>query len=301
MSLSQSILRYGLILHIGHGSLLAATTEARNVQYQASHRDSAWESAPWLINGHLRQGLTGTGSAVDVYAADQIEIQMEPMQKLSLDGSIKLRKKASIHLVGGTLVVSGQIGDKQGASSGHLTISGDSVLYADELLINKRNTYFTMQDQARVNFRTLFLRGMGNSAIEFAGGTLFLSDSNPIYGASFAQVEANITAAAGQFSIVHLDASEPGKTLAHKVGHDLFLIDGERIEVDSDGSSLSELNEELAEIEVNGKILQITEEQVAGLVQQTLSVVDIPEPSAASILLVTIVGAIVRRRERRFS
>ena len=280
--------------------MLLATASARDVEYMADQGAGDWTSATWSIDGDAGRVLQGSRDEGHVYSGDRIEIDMQPSQSLSLDGSIRLRKKTSIDLRGGTLEVFGQIGDKLATSSGQLTVSGSAVLRAGELLLNKRNHYFTMRDQSRVELDALFLRGVGDSRIEFAGGTLVLSDSNPIYGASFVEMDADITAAAGQFKIVHLNASMPEKTLAFKVSQDLFSIDGTRILVESDGSNVGSLNQELAGIVVNGKFLQITEEQVAGMLQQTLALVDIPEPAVAGLLLGGLVaGAVVLRRRKR--
>ena len=79
--------------------------------------------------------LQGSGDEGHVYSGDRIKIDMQPSQCLSLDGSIRLRKKSSIDLRGGTLEVFGQIGDKLASSSGQLTVSGRAVLRADELLL----------------------------------------------------------------------------------------------------------------------------------------------------------------------
>ena len=152
-----------------------------------------------------------------------------------------------------------------------------------------------MMDSANVVMTQLSLKtlNLDRSDVVFAGGTLTLTDANPLRGGNFPSQNVDITAGAGDFQIVHSATPQEDKSLATKVGSDLFSIDGTEIVVDADGSNVSALNAELATKVVNGKWLQITGTDNG---PQTLNVV--PEP--ATLGMVALVGGLAVFIRRRF-
>lgn len=173
----------------------------------------------------------------------------------------------SITIASGNVSVSGNLGATPGPTKmQNLTVKGDAHLTIEGSLdfkndSNRSALSFTIEDSAEVsaNHLQLKLNQYSMSILTMSGGTLILRDSNPIRGNSYHDPDqrVNITADAGTFKLVHTNATEPDKALAIKIGADLFAIDGTKIVVTADGSNIDILNQELEDIIVNNKYLQV--------------------------------------------
>lgn len=147
-----------------------------------------------------------------------------------------------------------------------------------------------------------YLRLDSNTAgmLTMSGGTLTVSDVNPLRSSSGFSGQFNLTGAAGALTVIHTDLTgDPGtRHLAGKLAGGnpaLFAIDGTSIDPLTiyDGSNLAAVNAELAaDWVVGGRYIQISE---AGG-QQTLSLVAIPEPSSTLLSGLALLCGLMRRR-----
>ena len=208
----------------------------------------------------------------------------------------------AITIGSGTVNVTGNLIAQDGAlADQNITVSGDAILNiggAVEFGTSKSNQNtlaFSMQGTAQVSADYFHLKthNFSNSPLTFGGGLLTLNSDNPFRGGDFPNQNVNITAAAGLFSIFHTNATTAAKTLATKVGSDLFSIDGTKITVTADGSNVGALNTELALNIVNGKYFQI---ETSGITQTLVVVSAVPEPSSTALLGLGGFALILRRR-----
>ncbi len=132
--------------------------------------------------------------------------------------------------------------------------------------------------------------------LDFAGGTITVSDSNPLRGTAF-EGSFNWTGAAGSGTVTHTDLSNNNNNLAGKIAQGFFSIDGTRINPTISNSSdwtnpanIAALNTELQSLAVNGKYFELTSANG----EQVLSLV--PEPG--SLALLAAGGFLLARRRR---
>ena len=130
-----------------------------------------------------------------------------------------------------------------------------------------------------------------NLMIDFMGGTFTLNDVNPLRDNSPFEGQFNWTGGVGSGSVIHTNPSSAGSALARKVDQGFFSINGTRIDPTTNSSvdGVAALNTELATLQVDGTFFQVLE----GVGTQTL--VLIPEPNAAVLLVVSCVVALGRK------
>ncbi|VGO16340.1 hypothetical protein PDESU_04931 [Pontiella desulfatans] len=229
-----------------------------------------WTNANWAVDGINEQSIGTTIS-------DQISIT---------NGSVS---------VSGNLIAAtgGSVADQSLhiSNSAQLTVGG--IIDFGSGNNNTQTLGFRMEDGALVSASYLQLKtkNLARTNIEFGGGVLTLTSDNSIRGGDFPNQNVNITAGAGEFSIIATATPQVGKSLATKVGSDLFAIDGTKIVVVADGSEISILNAELVTKVVNGKWLKITGTNDG---PQTLEV--IPEPAVIGLISIAGCGFLVIRR-----
>ncbi len=238
--------------------VLAVSAKATTVDWQGGTDN--WSAAKWSIDGGPATRTYGTTIS----------------NQVTITAGIVTTSGDLVAAVGGTV------------SNQNLTVSGDAQLDIGGMIDfgpgngNTQTLGFTMTNTAQVTatYLNLKTKNLDRSDVVFAGGTLVLTDSNSIRGGNFPNQNVDITSGVGGFSII-ANSTEAGKTLATKVGSDLFSIDGNEIVVVADGNDVAALNTELASIVVNGKSLQISE----GAGTQTLNIVAGSLPADASLVL----------------
>ena len=228
-----------------------------------------------LTSGTLTITATGTYSAFNVTGNGAV---------VTLSGS------SVMELAGGgaaTRAFGGDTGAMVARDSAHLLITAKALQMTDNCTFTVQDDArvtvaaeldvdpsgaFVMRDNARVSVTYVQMPTSGaNTSMELAGGTLILSDGNPLRSGDFAKWNANITAQAGELSIIHTNVSTASKTLAAKTAEGFLLVDGVRIDPAASAADLAVLNAELLTLSVAGRALQLSEDLASDT--QTVTVV----------------------------
>lgn len=116
---------------------------------------------------------------------------------------------------------------------------------------------------------------------DFFGGTVTLNDSNPLRDNSGFEGAFDWVGTAGSGTVVHTDLSSNNQNLAGKIAQGYFSIDGVQIDpaigntVDwTNSTNRNNLNSQLAELVVGGKVLNVTFDDPNS--RQVLSLVSVP-------------------------
>lgn len=255
-------------------SLAAASAHGATVAWQGGNAD--WSTANWNVGGAANSNTSQTILNNNVSISEGI---------VTTGSNITAGDGGSTTL--NTLSVVG---------TGQLHISGN-LDFGTGKTPQDWKLGFSMADNAIVSADTMVLKTKNatiNQTFSLSGGTLTLNSDNPITGGNFANVNFNITAAAGGFSLIHSNATDADKTLATKVGLDLFAIDGTNITVTADGTDIGALNTELALNIVNNKYFQV---ETSGITQTLVVASAVPEPSSTALLGLGGLALILRRRK----
>ncbi|WP_136081868.1 hypothetical protein [Pontiella desulfatans] len=236
--------------------MLVASTYAGDLVWDGS--DGIWTHSKWLSEG------AQSGQAIPAAIHDRLEI------------------------TSGNVTVEGDLTGAPGSlQENHLTLGGDSRLAVQGALdfgtgkaenAHSWSMSFLMKESASLSATHIQLKTkkLERSALTFAGGTLTLTSGNPILGCNFPDQNVNIKASAGGFRLIATANPFPGKSLATKVGSDLFSIDGRKINVAESGLDVEALNMELAGKVVNGKILRIKGENNGPQILEIITAGDEP-------------------------
>lgn len=218
--------------------------------------------------------------------------------------AFRLRNGSSLDVVNSTINVTSELG------SGNLTVEvGGASLTADstsvlditgglEVTNNAANIAF---NNATMNAGWIRLNSGGettqNLMFDFLGGTVTLSDSNPLRDNSSFEGSFDWIGGIGSGFVVHTNPSNSTSDLAFKTSQGYFSINGTRINPTTDPSvsGIAALNTELATLTVGSAWFQILE----GGGNQTLVLV--PEPATTALAYLGCLAILGMARRERFA
>ena len=182
--------------------------------------------------------------------------------------SLRVRNGSSLSVVNSDIFVSSETG------SGNLTVEATSTLSVDSsstlnitggLEVTSAGASVSFDD-ATMTAGWIRLNSGGedttNLMMNFPGGTIDLTDANPLRDDSDFEGAFNWTGDPGDGSITHTAAENVTQTLAYKTTQGFFSVDGVWVNPTNsyDGTNLTLINEELVSLAVNDKYLQITQD-----------------------------------------
>jgi|GEM_PF-3788974 len=307
-------------------ALLASAAALNAATFVWDGGSGNWTDPSWNTGGAPGDSDDSDGN-IDGAAADTYEItspgsNVGVAARLRIDGTLTVTDSSLRADSGGNLsgIVVGDNGAASAVWTGSTITSDASGTAGRSLDLNQgsslvidNSTVVVTREDAPFAFD---IRGAGNSVLftnnsilnagrielsqgsdfTFVSGSISLANSNSLQsnGDGFAGA-FNWTGLAGAGSIVHTDLSgTSGQQLAGKTASGYFSIDGVTISPTTayDGSNLAELNTELFSLSVGGRALQLSDTGS----EQTLSLVNIPEPGVALLAALGCLGLARRRR-----
>ena len=213
--------------------------------------------------------------------------------------ALRIRNGSSLDVVNSTINVDAEPG------SGNFTVENSSTLTLDaDSTVNITGGLEVTSNSANVAFNNATLEAgwirlnSGDEAtqelmFDFLGGTITLSNVNPLRDSSGFEGAFDWIGGAGSGSIIHMDASNATQDLAYKASQGYFSIYGTAINptVDPSVDGIAALNAELQTLAVGGEYFEI----IDGGTTQTLVLVAVPEPSTMILLGLASVSVLAAR------